>query len=124
MEIAADMKYHEGFPVLHLSGELDMASLGILNERLDELVDHHKCAILHVNEVTYTDADSVDMFLKARDVFNQRGGTLAFVCCQEQVVRVLQTLGLLQDIDTFDNLDGAAAHLRPICPHGPNLDSG
>ena len=115
MDIAAELSEHRGFPMLYLSGEIDVAAEQLLADRLGQLVDGHRCAILHVNDLTYADANALSMLLRTKQTFNSRGGMLAFVCCDAQVLRVLRTLGMLSNIDTFDDIDEVAAYLTAHC---------
>lgn len=115
MDIAAELGEHRGFPMLYLSGELDAAAEQLIGDRLAQLIGNHRCAILHVNDLTYADANAVGMFLRAKQTFNERGGILAFVCCDAQVLRVLKSLGMLSNVDTFDDLDQAAEYLAAHC---------
>lgn len=115
MDFTAQLADHRGFPMLVLSGELDMAVERSLEGTVADLVDHHLCAIASLNEVTYSDAASLGMLLSARNTFRTRNGRLVFVCCQSNLLHALKSLGFAQHMDMFDDLDDAADFLRTHC---------
>ncbi len=115
MQVAAEVGQYRGFPMLYLSGELDMASEAVLKGRLAEFRSADRCALLHVDHVTYVDSAAVGMFLRLTGEFEKRGGTLAFVCCEGNVLRVLETLGLREHFEIFNDIDEAAEHLQAVC---------
>lgn len=108
---------YRGFPMLYVSGEIDLSVEAQLKESLHE-VSGQRCALLNVNDVTYADASTVSVFIAARQAFTSRGGLLAFVCCDAQVLRVLQTLGLMDGVDIFYEIDEAADYLEAHCEKG------
>jgi len=116
MDFAATLGEHEGFPMLVLSGELDMAVEQSLKGTIADLVDHHPCALAQLSDVTYSDAASLRLIIDARDVFRARNGRLAFVCCQSDLLRALEVLGFMRRMDLFDDVDEAATFLNAECP--------
>ena len=116
MDFAATLGEHKGFPMLVLSGELDMAVEQSLKGTIADLVDHHPCALAQLSDVSYSDAASLGLIMDARDVFRTRNGRLAFVCCQSDLLRALEMLGFTRRMDLFDDLDDAAAFLKAQCP--------
>ncbi len=83
-------------PVLHLSGEIDIATLPLLHDHLHRLVNHHAGAVVYVDldGLTALADTGLGMFLGAAGLARSLGGDLVLVCTGERMLARFGQCGL------------------------------
>ena len=95
---------------LAIEGEIDLDTVGILRQRLDELqrrgVDR---LILDMGETRYVNSSALAVLVKFAETFRERGGGIALVGVSQRVKLVFEMLGLLVFFKFFDSVKAALA---------------
>jgi anti-anti-sigma factor len=113
---------------LRLSGELDMATSPLLEERLHGAeANGNTSIVLDLVDVTFMDVSGLHAFIAAAERAARRGSTFAIVKAPRVVRRLLQLTGttdlLGAEPPTLDGvflaLNGRAAALGPHVDHDP-----
>jgi anti-sigma B factor antagonist len=123
MKVSARAGLHNGIPVLHLSGELDMANLADLRAVVAKVAGAGACLILDLRHVSYMDSSPLGFMIDLHRRLSERGGALAITACPPGVDRVFQMAGLAAAMNLFDGLDEAEEYLSSVrrreVSHGP-----
>jgi anti-sigma B factor antagonist len=95
--VAFAIREHRRYPgaVLTLTGELDMASAPVLEEKVDALVAAGAVQILvDVAELEFCDSAGLNAFIRGDRQCAARGGWLRLTAAQGHVARVIELSGL------------------------------
>jgi len=85
-----------GHTVVELSGDIDMAVAGSVVSHLDAAtVAGRPQVVVDLRKVTFIDCSSLGLLCRARRRALERGGHLALICVDSQLLRVLHLVGLL-----------------------------
>ncbi len=97
-------------PVLHLSGEIDLATLPLLHDHLQRLVNQHPGVVVYadLDGVTAVADTGLGMFLGAAGLARSLGGDLVLVCTGERMLARFGQCGL----------DRAVAVVGRVSTHG------
>jgi anti-sigma B factor antagonist len=108
----------QGCTVVKLCGELDVASVPELRDRLLVILDRRKptLLILDLTELDFMDSSGTAVLVNAQRRARLLGCTLALVAPQPAVSRVLQVCGLDQYFLIFDNFSAAVGKAQPGLP--------
>jgi anti-sigma B factor antagonist len=89
--------------VLELEGELDVASAADAYKRMLELgLRRGGQLVLDLSELTFMDSTGVRMILQADEHARRHGASLVVVRPPERVMRVLELVGLDEQLDLVD----------------------
>ncbi|HSK47172.1 MAG TPA: STAS domain-containing protein [Coriobacteriia bacterium] len=105
---------YSGVPVLHLSGELDVASLPDIKRQMSALAPA-TCLIIDLEGVTFMDSSFVGQLVRLHDDLTSNAGAVALASCPTNVARVLHMLGIQAQVAFFDDVDAAAEYLKVEC---------
>lgn len=87
----------ENGPMLVLSGEADLSTLGQLNSALEELIwAGTRLLIVDLSRLRYADSASIAAFVQADRTLRGQGGQLELLGPQQTVARVLTLTGVDQ----------------------------
>jgi anti-sigma B factor antagonist len=104
---------HEGTAGLHLEGELDLATAGLVPEAVARLLrDGHSRIVVDLRQVRLIDSVGVRALLHIRRRMWRGDGAVAFVCAEEPTGRVLRLMGLYDALECTDDFEAALARAR------------
>ncbi len=100
-------------PVVHLSGEIDLAQAPQVQERLDRLADVGATTIVvDLLDATFLDSVALGVLVGALKRCRAAGGTLHLVVTEPRIVKVLRITGLLDEFSVHDSLASATGALE------------
>jgi len=87
MELVAHLATNGAHPVLHVSGEIDMATIPLLRDHLHRAVLEHPGAtvVLDLDGVTALDDTGLGTIMGAAARARETGGELIIVCSNERL---------------------------------------
>ena len=104
-----------GAPALALHGEIDVATAGIVTERLEEtILASEGAVVVDLSGVDFLDSSGIAALLRARGMLGRADRSLVLVCPAGPVRRVLALTGIEELFVLLDSPDEAAARLRPV----------
>ena len=115
MSLKTDITVSEGFPVLALSDELDLAVMPQLLSSLNDLGTRGDRLIIDLSGVKFIDSSSIGELIAFDARLRERGAMLAITSAQENLRRIFRTRGLVPLLCFFDSLSEAAAFLESEC---------
>ena len=80
--------------VVHVDGDIDIATSALLSERMSPLVDTGPNLVLDLREVSFMDTVGIGALLATRSAVMEHGGSLAVRNPSSTVRRVLEMTGL------------------------------
>jgi len=109
MELVARLVTHGARPVLHCSGEIDLATLPLLRDQLHRaVVDHPGITLdLDLDGVTALDDTGLGIVMGAAARAREAGGDLQVICSNERLRERLAITGLDRAITVRSGLDPA-----------------
>src|SRR5690606_21928454 len=94
--------------IVHVSGEIDVASAAVLRDALEALIaDGRRRLTLDLGAVTFMDSTGLGIVVGRLKKLTRHGGTLTVVVSHERVLRVFTITGLDRLIDIHPDLEGA-----------------
>src|SRR5690348_18266711 len=100
-----------GVVVAAVAGEIDIASVAQLRERLYELADGGGTLIVDLNRVTFIDSAGLGALVGAARRAAASGGSLHAVCARPQTRKLLWLTGVDRRIPLAAIVDGALMFL-------------
>jgi anti-anti-sigma factor len=93
--------------VLELCGELDLASVPLLESELQKATQAEtKTIILDLDALDFVDSSGLRSMLSARERASDNGGQLLLSRCSEQLTRLLAVAGVTDYLPTIASPDG------------------
>ena len=88
-----------GEPVLVVTGELDLATVGNLRRRLHSVIEHSEGdLVLDLSNVGYLDSSGLSVVLEARDLLHRDERTLVIADPSAPVTTILELCGLTDHV--------------------------
>jgi anti-sigma B factor antagonist len=110
MEVGLTVDERDGWTVLAVSGELDMATAPEVRERLHNLLaDGHEKLIVDLDEVGFLDSTALGVLVGVLKRVRMHSGDLRLVCTQPRVLKVFEITRLDQAFTIRDSVDAAVA---------------
>src|SRR6266496_1292886 len=109
MELDLRVQHHDDRAVVHISGEVDLATCPQLRDVLAELVDrgvHH--LIVDLEQVSFLDSSGIGVLIGVLRRLREHGGSLHLTAPRPHVRRVLELTGITTLLPTYATLDEAA----------------
>ncbi len=109
MELDLRVQRHDDRAVVHISGEVDLATCPQLRDVLAELVDrgvHH--LIVDLEQVSFLDSSGIGVLIGVLRRLREHGGSLHLTAPRPHVRRVLELTGITTLLPTYATLDEAA----------------
>ena len=98
----------QGWSVVALSGEIDMATSPELRERLHALLSEGRSnLVIDLDEVGFLDSTALGVLIGTMKRARAAGGDVRLVCTQPRVAKVLEITRLDQAFGTYTSVDGA-----------------
>ena len=102
--------HHCDVAVLHLKGELDADTAGLLRSTLAELLERPiPRIVVDLTDLKFCDSVGLSAFITSKQVITARGGWLSFAGANPFLVRLLGTVGLTRYFAIFPEVDDAIA---------------
>ena len=103
----------DGFRMIKLAGRLDLnGTYSIEVEFVNHCLGKEICVLVDLSDVSYVSSVGIPMLMNtAKSVFSQ-GGKMAFINPQENVIKVLELVGVSLIIPIYPDLDSALADLQ------------
>jgi anti-sigma B factor antagonist len=109
MDLGLDVVERNGYSVLAVSGEVDVATVPRLREQLHGLVAQGSNKIVvDLDGVDFLDSTGLGVLVGAlKRVRGAEGGELHLVCTQPRIRKVFEVTGLTKVFSLFDTVDEA-----------------
>ena len=111
MAFNAETSQSNGYPVLALSGEVDLTVKTDLQCALDLLEQQGDGFIVDLSDITYIDSCALGMLIASSARLHERGSALAIVSNRDGLRRIFQTRQLVDLLCFVGSRDEAAARL-------------
>jgi len=109
MDLLLDDRIHGDWTVIEVKGELDLATVPALRERIDAVSDGGAARLaVDLTQVTFMDSSSLGLLVAALKHARERGGDLALVGVGGSPARVLSLTGLDQVFRLVVTVDALA----------------
>jgi anti-sigma B factor antagonist len=110
IDLSVSAREVDGWAVLDVEGEVDMFTAPKLRERLVQLVDEGKHRIVvNLQGVSFIDSMGLGTLVGGLKRVKEHQGTLALVCTDRPVMRVLTITGLNNVFPIFETVEEAVA---------------
>jgi anti-sigma B factor antagonist len=84
-----------GYPVVAVSGEVDVYSAPALKESLAELLQSGaNTVVVDLSDVAFLDSTGLGALVEARAATTEAGGSLPLVCSHERILKLFTITGL------------------------------
>ncbi|MDQ6698220.1 MAG: STAS domain-containing protein [Actinomycetota bacterium] len=110
MDLRLDVSERDGWAVLAVGGEVDVATAPRLREKLIELVNggHHRI-VVDLSAVEFLDSTGLGVLVGALKRVRTHDGDLGLVCTESRVLKVFEITGLTKVFAMFASVDEAVA---------------
>ena len=110
MDLGLDVTERDGWAVLAVSGEVDVATVPRLREQLHGLVAQGSNRIIvDLDGVDFLDSTGLGVLVGALKRVRSNDGELSLVCTQPRIRKVFEVTGLTKVFSLFDSVDDAVA---------------
>jgi anti-sigma B factor antagonist len=110
IDLGLDLVERDGWAVLAVSGEVDVATAPRLRERLIELVNSGRHRIVvDLSGVDFLDSTGLGVLVGALKRVRTHDGELALVCAEPRILKVFEITGLTKVFTMFGSVDEAVA---------------
>lgn len=110
MDLLLDVTERDGWAVLAVGGEVDVATAPRLRERLIELVNSGKHRIVvDLSDVDFLDSTGLGVLVGALKRVRSHDGDLALVCTESRILKVFEITGLTKVFAMHLSVDEAVA---------------
>ncbi len=110
VDLGLDVSERDGYSVLAVSGEVDVATVPRLREQLHGLVAEGNIRIIvDLDGVDFLDSTGLGVLVGALKRVRSNDGELALVCTQPRIRKVFEVTGLTKVFALYDSVDEAVA---------------
>jgi anti-sigma B factor antagonist len=114
MDLGMNTSERDGWTVLSLSGEIDIATAPRVRERLYALLAEGKeKLVVDLDDVGFLDSTGLGVLVGVLKRVRTQGGELRLVCTQPRIVKVFEITRLDSAFAIFDSIDGAVRDGSP-----------
>ena len=107
-ELEITVREHDRGAVVSVSGEIDVYTSPLLQERLVEVIrDGSSSIALDLSQVTFLDSTGLGVLITGLKRCRSADGDLVLVTAQPNVLKVLEITGLNEVFQVHDTIDGA-----------------
>lgn len=110
MDLRLDVSQRDGWSVLAVGGEVDVATAPRLREKLIELVNagNHRI-VVDLSAVEFLDSTGLGVLVGALKRVRTHDGDLALVCTESRVLKVFEITGLTKVFAMHGSVDEAVS---------------
>ncbi|GAB2483951.1 anti-sigma factor antagonist BldG [Jatrophihabitans fulvus] len=113
VELSVSRQSVGGFPVVAVSGEVDVYSAPALKDSLTELLQGGvSTVVVDLTAVSFLDSTGLGALVEARSATTDAGGALPLVCTQERILKLFAITGLDGVFSIHASVDDAVAALQ------------
>jgi len=117
-EVFVDLKLghytRDGVEVIHVAGEIDVATAPRLRELLIELISKNSYQlVIDLAQVEFLDSSGVGVLVGAAKRVRANDGSLDLVCTQGRILKVFKITGLTKVFAIYETVDQAIAAAKP-----------
>ena len=113
MELGLAAREQDGWTVLAVSGEIDIATAPSLRERLHGLLaDDQRQIVVDLDDVGFLDSTALGVLVGVLKRARSEDGEVRIVCTQPRVRKVFEITRLDSAFDLFDSVDEAVRGAR------------
>ena len=110
VDLGLDVSERDGYSVLAVSGEVDVATVPRLREQLHGLVAEGNIRIIvDLDGVDFLDSTGLGVLVGALKRVRSNDGELVLVCTQPRIRKVFEVTGLTKVFALYDSVDEAVA---------------
>lgn len=110
MQLRTEVSDIKGWTVVHVYGELDVATSPDLRERLIQLVSEGRTRlVLALDGVDFLDSTGLGTIISALKRARTHGGDMRLVCSEARITRLFEITGLDKAVPLLPTLDEAVA---------------
>ena len=110
MDLVIESRTQGAWAILDVTGEVDVFTAPKLRERIVQSIDQgHKKLIVNLDGVGFMDSTGLGTLVGGLKRMKERGGTLALVCSNRPVLRILTITGLDAVFSIHESTDKALA---------------
>jgi len=110
MDLRIDVTHRDGWSVLAVGGEVDVATAPRLREQLIALVnDQRFLIVVDLTGVDFIDSTGLGVLIGALKRVRTQDGQLVLVCTERRILKVFEITGLDQVFQLVDSVDAAVA---------------
>jgi anti-sigma B factor antagonist len=110
MDLGLDVTERDGFAVLAVSGEVDVATVPRLREQLHGLVAQGSNQIIvDLDGVDFLDSTGLGVLVGALKWVRSNNGDLHLICTQPRIRKVFEVTGLTKVFSLYDSVDEAVS---------------
>ncbi|HET6876057.1 MAG TPA: STAS domain-containing protein [Jatrophihabitans sp.] len=112
VELSVSRQSVGGYPVVAVSGEVDVYSAPALKDSLTELMQSGvSTVVVDLTDVAFLDSTGLGALVEARSATTEAGGSLPLVCSQERILKLFTITGLDGVFSIHPTVDEAVAAL-------------
>jgi anti-sigma B factor antagonist len=110
MDLGLDLSERDGYCVLAVSGEVDVATVPRLREQLHGLAAQgDNSIVVDLDGVEFLDSTGLGVLVGALKRVRSSGGDLHLICTQPRIRKVFEVTGLTKVFSIYDSVDEAVA---------------
>ena len=110
MDLRLDVSEQNGWSVVEVGGEIDVATAPRLREQLITLVNEQRYRIIvSLEAVDFIDSTGLGVLISGLKRVRTHDGEFALVCTEPRILKVFEITGLLAVFPVFGTLDEAVA---------------
>ncbi len=110
MDLGLDVSERDGWSILAVAGEVDVATAPRLRERVIQLVnDGRHRIIVDLSAVDFLDSTGLGVLVGALKRVRTHDGELALVCAESRILKVFEITGLTKVFSMHQSIDKAVA---------------
>ena len=108
MDLRLDVSERDGWSVLQVGGEIDVATAPRLREQLIKLVNEQRFMIVvDLGGVDFIDSTGLGVLIGALKRVRTHDGNLVLVCTEPRIVKVFEITGLNQVFQIHSSVNAA-----------------
>lgn len=110
MDLRLEVSEQDGWSVMQVGGEIDVATAPRLRERLIKLVNEERFRIVvDLEDVDFIDSTGLGVLIGARKRVRTHDGDVKLVCTEPRIVKVFEITGLDQVFQIHSSVSDAVA---------------
>ena len=105
--LTIEARHERGYPIVTAAGEIDIATVTRLRERLFALAASGRPLVADLNQVSFIDSAGLSALVGAANRADAYGGSLHVVCARPKIRKLFQLTGLDRRLPPARTLDEA-----------------
>jgi anti-anti-sigma factor len=118
--LTIQVRHEPGYAIAVVGGEIDIATVSRLRERLFELAASGHPVVVDLEQVSFIDSAGLAALVGTAKRATAHGGSLRVICARPQTRQLFRLTGLDEQIPLARTVEEA---LRPLAPPGPSASA-